>query len=37
MASSAGLGEPGERVTAAGLVARFDPARISREPTTYGG
>jgi glutamyl-tRNA synthetase len=35
MASSAGLAEPGERVTAADLVDRFDPTLIPREPTTY--
>jgi glutamyl-tRNA synthetase len=35
MASSAGLAEPGERLSAAELVERFDPARIAREPTTY--
>ena len=33
MASSVGLAQPGERVTAAGLVERFDPARLPREPT----
>ena len=37
MASSAGLAEPGERVTAAELVARFDPARLTRAPSTFGG
>lgn len=36
MAASAGLAEPGERVTAAELVERFDPARIPREPTVFG-
>ncbi|MDQ3936776.1 MAG: glutamate--tRNA ligase family protein, partial [Actinomycetota bacterium] len=35
MASSAGLAEPGERVSAAVLVDRFDPARLAREPTTF--
>jgi glutamyl-tRNA synthetase len=35
MAVSAGLAEPGERLTAAELVERFDPARIAPEPTTY--
>jgi hypothetical protein len=33
MAVSAGLAEPGEPVTAAGLVDRFDPARIPRDAT----
>ncbi len=37
MASSAGLAEPGEPVSPADLVARFDPSRIPREPTTYEG
>ena len=36
LASSAGLAEPGEFVSAAELVGRFDPARIGREPTTFG-
>ena len=36
MAASAGLAEPGEHVDAADLVERFDPARIGREPTTFG-
>jgi glutamyl-tRNA synthetase len=36
MAVSAGLAEPGERVTAADLVDRFDPARLPAEPTVYG-
>jgi glutamyl-tRNA synthetase len=35
MAASAGLAEPGERVTAAGLIGRFDPARLPAEPTVY--
>jgi glutamyl-tRNA synthetase len=34
MAASAGLAEPGERVTAADLVDRFDPVLLPREPTT---
>ena len=33
MASSAGLAVPGERPAAAELVERFDPSRLSREPT----
>jgi glutamyl-tRNA synthetase len=37
MASSAGLAEPGEPVTAADLVERFDPARIPRDPTIFKG
>jgi glutamyl-tRNA synthetase len=37
MASSAGLAEPGEPVTAADLVSRFDPGRLRREPTTVAG
>ena len=36
LASSAGLAEPGERVRAADLVERFDPARVGREPTVFG-
>jgi glutamyl-tRNA synthetase len=36
MAASAGLAEPGERVSAAELAERFDPARLVREPTTFG-
>jgi glutamyl-tRNA synthetase len=36
MAASAGLAEPGERVSAAELAERFDPARLAREPTTFG-
>ncbi|HEX8054062.1 MAG TPA: tRNA glutamyl-Q(34) synthetase GluQRS [Thermoleophilaceae bacterium] len=35
MASSAGLAEPRERVSAASLVERFDPDRLAREPTTF--
>jgi glutamyl-tRNA synthetase len=34
MAASAGLADPGEPVTAAQLVARFDPGRLSPAPTT---
>ena len=37
MAASVGLAEPGERVTAADLVARFDPAKLPRAPTTLKG
>jgi glutamyl-tRNA synthetase len=33
MAVSAGLAEPGERVTPAQLVDRFDPAQLPKEPT----
>ncbi|MBX5469900.1 MAG: tRNA glutamyl-Q(34) synthetase GluQRS [Thermoleophilaceae bacterium] len=33
MAASLGLAEPGERVTAAQLLERFDPERLPREPT----
>jgi glutamyl-tRNA synthetase len=33
MASSLGLAETGERTTPADLLARFDPARLPREPT----
>jgi len=36
MASSVGLAEAGEKITAAELVERFDPARLSREPTVFG-
>jgi glutamyl-tRNA synthetase len=36
MAASAGLAEPGEPVSAEGLVERFDPARLPREPTVFG-
>lgn len=32
LAVSLGLAAPGERVTAAGLLARFDPAALPREP-----
>ena len=32
MAASLGLAEPGERVTAAGLVQRFDPEGLAAEP-----
>lgn len=32
LAESLGLADPGEEVTAADLVARFDPARLPREP-----
>ena len=35
MAASVGLAEPGERVTAAELVDRFDPALLPRAPTTW--
>ena len=35
MAASVGLAEPDERVAAAELVERFDPARLPREPTTW--
>jgi len=37
MAASLGLAEPGERPTAADLIARFDPAALPREPTTFAG
>ena len=33
IAASVGLCEPGERVTAAGLVERFDRERLPAEPT----
>jgi len=36
MASSVGLAEPGEKITAAELVERFDPARLPGEPTVFG-
>ena len=36
MASTVGLAEPGERVTATGLIERFDPDRLSREATVLG-
>jgi glutamyl-tRNA synthetase len=35
LAASAGLAEPGERVTADTLVERFDPSRLAREPTVF--
>jgi glutamyl-tRNA synthetase len=35
MAASLDLAEPGERPTAAELVARFDPATLPREPTIF--
>ena len=35
LASSLGLAEPGERPTAAGILARFDPERLPREPWTW--
>jgi glutamyl-tRNA synthetase len=35
MARTLDLAAPGERVTATGLVARFDPDRIPAEPTTF--
>ena len=37
MARTLDLAAPGERVTATGLVARFDPDRIPAEPTTFAG
>ncbi|HYJ00484.1 MAG TPA: tRNA glutamyl-Q(34) synthetase GluQRS [Thermoleophilaceae bacterium] len=36
MASSVGLTEPGERVSAPELVDRFDPAALTRQPTVFG-
>ena len=36
MASSVGLAEAGEKITAAELVERFDPARLPGEPTVFG-
>lgn len=36
MAASVGLAEPGEKVTAEGLVARFDAGRLPREATVLG-
>ena len=36
MASSAGLAEPSERVTAAELLDRFDPAALTLQPTVFG-
>lgn len=35
MALSLNLAEPGERPTLADLLARFDPARLPREPTVW--
>jgi glutamyl-tRNA synthetase len=35
LAEGLGLAEPGERVTAAELLGRFDPAQIPAEDTTY--
>lgn len=35
MAASLGLAEPGENPTPGDLLARFDPARLPREPTLY--
>jgi glutamyl-tRNA synthetase len=35
MARTTGQAEPGEELTAAGLVERFDPTRIRREPTVF--
>ena len=35
LAASLGLAAPGERVTAGALVARFDPARLPREPWVW--
>ena len=35
MASSLGLGEPGENVTALDLVGRFDPGALTRQPTVF--
>lgn len=37
LAASVGLAEPGERVTAANLVERFDPDRLPREPWVWTG
>ena len=37
MAASLGLAEPGEPTTAPGLVARFDPGRLPREPEVLAG
>jgi glutamyl-tRNA synthetase len=37
LAASAGLAEPGEEVSAAGLLERFDQDRLRREPTTLTG
>ena len=35
MATSLGLAEPGQRPSLSDLLARFDPARLPREPTTW--
>ncbi len=37
MGASAGLAEPGERLSADALLARFDPARLTRAPSTFDG
>jgi glutamyl-tRNA synthetase len=37
MATSLGLAAPGERPSAADLVAGFDPAALPREPTVFAG
>jgi glutamyl-tRNA synthetase len=37
MAASLGLAAPGEPVTPAMLLERFDPARLPRSPTTFAG
>ena len=37
LAESLGLARPGERVTAEGLLARFDPAVLPREPWVWTG
>ncbi len=37
MAASLGLAEPGEPVTPALVLERFDPAALPRTPTTFGG
>lgn len=37
MARSLGLAAPGEQVTVADLLARFDPDRLPAEPTTFSG
>ncbi len=37
MAASVGLAEPGERLSADELRARFDPARLTRAPSTFAG
>jgi glutamyl-tRNA synthetase len=36
MAASAGLAEPGEKVTAVDLIDRFDPHKMPCEPTVFG-